>query len=108
MADSTPGVFLGIDEHSSFGTEQIVLQPGDMILAYSDGITEADGLEQRLYSGERLLATVRNYQGDSAEALMKTVRASVTDFAHGAPQADDMTILAARLKHLKTKTSAIT
>jgi len=99
-----PGLFLGIDEHTVFGTEQIILQPGDMILAYSDGITEADDLEQRLYSGDRLMATVRDYRGDSAEALLKAVRASVADFAHGAPQADDMTILAARLKHLKTRT----
>ena len=99
-----PGVFLGINEHSSFGTEQIILQPGDMILAYSDGITEADDQEQRLYSGERLMATVRNYRGDSAEALLQAVRASVADFARGTPQADDITILAARLKQLKTGT----
>ena len=99
-----PGVFLGIDEHSSFGTERITLQPGDMILAYSDGITEADDLERRLYSSDRLLATARDYRGDSAEALLQAVRASVADFAGGAPQADDMTILTARLKNLKTRT----
>jgi sigma-B regulation protein RsbU (phosphoserine phosphatase) len=80
-----PGLFLGIDENTVFGTEQITLEPGDMILTYSDGITEADDLQQRLYSGNRLMATV-------------------AEFAHGAPQSDDMTILAARLKHLKPRT----
>lgn len=97
-----PGTFLGIAENTEFGTERVTLRPGDMILAYTDGVIEADDQQRQLYSGDRLMTAVRNYRGGSAEGLLKAVRASVADFSQGAPQADDLTILAARLKGLKT------
>ena len=89
-------VMLGAFPGSRFRTEALRLEPGDTILAYTDGVTEAMDPEQALYSGERLLETVRPLAGTSPRALVEAVGDSVKAFANGALQSDDVTLLAVR------------
>jgi len=90
------GMVLGAFPGSRFRTEALRLEPGDTILAYTDGVTEAMDPEQALYSGERLLETVRPLAGTSPRALVEAVGDSVKAFANGALQSDDVTLLAVR------------
>ncbi len=95
------GFFLGVFENTVYRTQRLRLQPHDTILAYTDGVTEAVDVHQGLYSNQRLITTVQGASANSAEGLVKAVMASVTSFAQGMPQADDITVLALRFKGYK-------
>jgi serine phosphatase RsbU (regulator of sigma subunit) len=77
-----------------FGVETVMLKPGDLVLLYSDGITEAMDRTEEQFSEERLIAALREPAG-AAELCTRIVDA-VNAFAAGAPQHDDMTLVAVR------------
>jgi sigma-B regulation protein RsbU (phosphoserine phosphatase) len=65
-----------------------------MIFIYTDGVTEAMDPEQKLYSEDRLMQTVTDLKTPLAPSLVKAINESVTEFARGAEQSDDITMLA--------------
>jgi len=90
------GTILGVVENAEYRLEQIQLNPGDLIVAYTDGVTEATTAEQELYENDRLLNVCRGLAGAPPKTAVETIMASVKEFAGGAPQSDDITILAVR------------
>lgn len=88
------GFLLGVEEASSYQTMEIELKPGDMLIVYTDGVTEAVNAAGELYSHENLMATVRSCSSLSAEGIATEILASVKLFSSGIPQADDITVLA--------------
>jgi sigma-B regulation protein RsbU (phosphoserine phosphatase) len=91
-----PGMVLGAFATSHFTTEKIVLAPGDSLLAYTDGVTEAMNPEGRMYSENRLQTTLQGMAGGSPQQLVEGMDASVKAFARGAVQSDDVTLIAVR------------
>jgi len=99
---NAPGVALGAAGRSVFETvtrvEAVDLQPGDLILFYTDGVTEAMDLRSEEYGEVRLVEQMRRIAAstgsaaDVVDALLRDVRA----FAGRAPQHDDITIVAIR------------
>jgi phosphoserine phosphatase RsbU/P len=91
------GPMLGVWEGFDYQTLTDRIAPGDSLLLYTDGVTEAvdkNGeffTEQRL---ERLLAA--NASVESPERLVLDLHAAVQDFSNGMPQADDVTVLSLR------------
>jgi sigma-B regulation protein RsbU (phosphoserine phosphatase) len=93
------GALLGVAPGASFEVRQAVLSPGDTLLLYTDGVTEAENGALGLYGNERLTQTLSSgFPHASAEAVVAAVEASVTAFAGGAPQSDDITLLALRYR----------
>ncbi len=88
------GFLLGAFDDTRYGTSRIVLEPGDMVIAYTDGVTEAMNPDKKLYSDQRLLDTVGTVETRSTQAMVRGVMRSVRRFAAGEPQSDDITILA--------------
>jgi sigma-B regulation protein RsbU (phosphoserine phosphatase) len=88
------GLFLGIMEDAAYRTGRIVLGPGDALVVYTDGVTEAMNEAEELYSSPRLLGLLRAATDKSAVALTDTVMESVITYEGDAPQADDITVLA--------------
>ena len=72
------------------------LDPGDALVLFSDGITEAQDASGEEFRDSRLLDTLRKAAGQPAVAVIDRVFAAIDAFAGGAPQFDDMTILVAR------------
>jgi sigma-B regulation protein RsbU (phosphoserine phosphatase) len=92
---------LGIDTGQTYGQAQIQLHPRDLLLLYTDGITEAmaplRGADRRnLFGVERLDEVLLSCGGASAQACIARVRAAVASFCESAPQADDQTLIALR------------
>ena len=63
-------------------------------MLYTDGVTEAMNLQDDLYSEERLLAVAAERQRESVGELINGIISSLRDFAAGAPQSDDITLMA--------------
>jgi serine phosphatase RsbU (regulator of sigma subunit) len=87
---------LGTVDDFQYSIEQRQLAPGETVLAYTDGVTEAQDVKRTLYSGARLERLLATAPASSAKGLVDFVRDDVHRFAAGAEQADDITVLAVR------------
>ena len=80
----------------TYGEARLQLGDGDLLLAYTDGVTEAMNPADELYSCARLERLIAETSFDSAEQALETVIADVERFEAGAERADDITVLALR------------
>lgn len=92
----SPGFVLGPMPDISYKTELITLQPGELLLLYTDGVNEAVNPALEEYGEQRLLTCVKSYPAGTPEQIIHAIRAEVQTFANGAPQSDDITMLALR------------
>ena len=92
----TGGTVLGLFEHAPFDEETVVLSPGDTLVVFSDGVTEATNAAGEEFGDERLLACLAAHRGSAPPDVLQAVLAAVRAFSHGTPQSDDVTILALR------------
>ena len=74
--------------------EEALFSPGDMLYIYTDGVTEATDPEDRLYGDERLMRVLNAQRTPDLAAILRSVKEDVDAFAAGAPQFDDITMLA--------------
>jgi sigma-B regulation protein RsbU (phosphoserine phosphatase) len=92
------GAAIGLVEALQFGTETVTLAPGDVLLLYTDGVTEAINPQEEEFGQERLAELVRRSSQWSARELVREVRGHVQAFTHGQPLADDTTIVACKAR----------
>ncbi len=90
------GLPVGIFDDPKVTVRRAALQPGDLLLFYTDGVTEAEDKNARQFGEERLHALLAQSESVSAALWIARLEAAVRDFAHGAPQFDDITCLALR------------
>jgi phosphoserine phosphatase RsbU/P len=84
---------VGLLEEADYTAAQERLSPGDKIVIYSDGVTEAQNLQGEFFGKKRLQDAVAARFGESCDAIHDAVHAAVAAFTEGAPQADDITVL---------------
>ncbi len=90
-----PGTALGLFENAAYRDARLELAPGETLLLYTDGVTEALDGDMQLF-GEARLETLPVGLFDTARAIVDGVVAAVEEFAGAAEQADDITVLALR------------
>ena len=92
--DGAGGLVLGVMAGVSYPEHTVQLQPGDQLVLYTDGVTEAFNPADEAYGVERLIAEIRAHGAGTTEALVERICGSVTRFAGTAPQSDDITLTA--------------
>lgn len=90
------GLVLAGMEGSSYRAYELALRPGDTLFVYTDGVPEASGGDNRFYGTERMLAALNTCGETTPQTLLAAVQADIDDFVGGAPQFDDITMLALR------------
>lgn len=90
------GPALGIAPGTTYTSELARLGSGDLLLMYSDGVTEAQNPEEKLFTEERLEACLHELPNPTASDAVRTVINEVAAFQDTAPQFDDITLLALR------------
>jgi phosphoserine phosphatase RsbU/P len=90
------GTVVGLLEDACYEQGSVLVSPGDTLVFYTDGISEAMNLEDEEWGEERMMEAIREWQGGSAQELMESLFASATGFAGSAPQHDDMTLVVLR------------
>ena len=88
---------LGIDPTTPYAALDVALEPGDLLLFYTDGIVEAQDVSHTLFGFERLEMLLHAHGDLAPAALIDRVLAAVEAFAGSASQHDDMTIMAIRI-----------
>jgi len=90
------GILAGIMEDARYAEQTRQLAPGECVLLYTDGVTEAMNSRDEAYSEEALLDAARAAHGHDPRGIVDSIRASIAGFVQNAPQADDITMLAMR------------
>jgi phosphoserine phosphatase RsbU/P len=89
---------IGLVELASFKGDRIQLEPEDTLLLYTDGITEAEDRDLKLFGTERLKEAFSSHQDCSLGGLQAGILGAVERFAQGVGQSDDITLLVLRYR----------
>jgi sigma-B regulation protein RsbU (phosphoserine phosphatase) len=92
----TGGPLLGGIEHAEFDSGQVMLQPSDTLVAYSDGLLECRDPSGEEFGLDRLLVALRRAAQSSAQATLMRLLAELQDFASGSPLSDDVSLTVIR------------
>jgi serine phosphatase RsbU (regulator of sigma subunit) len=90
----TDGMAIGVLEDPPYGTGSIGLEPGDLVVLHTDGITECSDPAGELFGDDRLHDVLREVVGSSAGEVVAAIDAAVEAHAAGEPQQDDVTVVA--------------
>ena len=90
------GIILGAFEEITLEERETVLDLGDALLLYSDGVTDATNAQGKQFGEERLHEVLLAHAERGAHALIEAILAGIDEFTGGAAQYDDMTLVAVR------------
>ncbi|MCX5862155.1 MAG: SpoIIE family protein phosphatase [Deltaproteobacteria bacterium] len=88
------GPLLGIIEDATFDMDRLTFSPGTVLLAYTDGVTEAFDSEGKLFSEERLIEVITSVGQKTVKEITEVLLEKIASFRKGAAQSDDITIMA--------------
>jgi serine phosphatase RsbU (regulator of sigma subunit) len=92
------GMVLAGVKNMVYKEQTLMLEPGDELFLYTDGVVEAKNADGEMYGDDRLNQSINRLIGKSAEETCKRIRQDVEEFYEGAPQFDDMTELMIRFR----------
>jgi sigma-B regulation protein RsbU (phosphoserine phosphatase) len=103
------GPMLGALKDATYNSGHVRLNPGDMLLAYSDGLTECRNSQDEEFEIERLSAAANAANGASANQVLFSTLGAVLDFADACAPGDDLTLLVVRHREavVAEQTSAV-
>ena len=90
------GPIVGLFEHATFEEETVRLAPGEWLIVFSDGVSEALSADGEEFGDARIISTVTAQADTDPAGMLKAVFADVRAFTRGAPQSDDITALILR------------
>jgi phosphoserine phosphatase RsbU/P len=90
------GTVIGLLESAEYQQGSVRLVPGDVLVAFTDGISEAMNLDDEEWGEDRLIDAIRGCRRSSAQQLLECIFDAATSFAGAAPQHDDMTLVVVR------------
>ena len=93
----TGGVPLGLMPNAHYESAEVSLAPGDLLVVFTDGLVEAENIEEQEYGEARMFATLAMCPGASASEVLRNLMGSADQFSGGAPQHDDITCLIMRV-----------
>jgi len=93
---SRVGLVLGGMSGMLYKLQELQLKPGDKIFLYTDGVTEAQNRNKEFYGEERLISCLNAHMDADEEETVSAVRADLDEFAGGAEQFDDITMMLVR------------
>ncbi|MBT1076955.1 SpoIIE family protein phosphatase [Geobacter grbiciae] len=91
------GLILGVKPQVTFEEREVRLAPGDILLLYTDGITESDNGSGELFGIGRLSALLASLHGEEPEAVIEAVLSELAAFTGGRPPADDICTVAVKI-----------
>jgi serine phosphatase RsbU (regulator of sigma subunit) len=94
--NTEPSLLLGVDVCAKYTAHEMTLVPGDTLLLYTDGLTEAENTQKELFGEARALETAAAVSAMTAQEQLGQIRDRVRQFVDQAEQSDDLTLLSIR------------
>jgi sigma-B regulation protein RsbU (phosphoserine phosphatase) len=89
---------VGMFAEAEYQSARVQLEPGDYLVIYTDGVSEAANPQNEMFEEGRLRRIMENFTGNSVQELGDAIREGMRLFTEGAPQSDDITILVVQYK----------
>lgn len=102
--DVTPNLPLGVLQGFEYKEQSVQLNPGSVMLFYTDGLTEAENTKHEMLGEDNILPMLNDANTQTASEMVECLAQSVEKFADGAPQSDDLTLFCVkynRVLHLQ-------
>jgi sigma-B regulation protein RsbU (phosphoserine phosphatase) len=99
---STGSMLLGAFDFAEYHSQETKLEPNDVLVVFSDGVTEAVDTTNQFFGNARLEQLVRESAGLSAKDIKDRIEREVLVFTRGLPQGDDITLIALKMKSLSS------
>jgi serine phosphatase RsbU (regulator of sigma subunit) len=90
---------LGMFDFASYESRAFHLDKGDILVVYSDGLTDAENQKAEMFGEERLLELIQREGPSGSQAVEQRFLKAIGDFTHGMPQADDITFMVVEKCH---------
>ena len=90
------GTVLGLFAQAEYEEEALQLEPGDVIVVFSDGVSEAVDVAGEEFGDDRIISCIEANRGLEPAALLESLLAAVRQFTEGTVQRDDVTALVLR------------
>jgi sigma-B regulation protein RsbU (phosphoserine phosphatase) len=90
------GIALGAVEDAAFTSGSVAIGPGDALVLYTDGVTEAVGAGGAMFGEDRLRQIVAENASRPAADILSAILSAIAEFSKGEPQADDITLMVIR------------
>jgi serine phosphatase RsbU (regulator of sigma subunit) len=84
---------LGMFDFASYQSRAFHVDTGDILVVYSDGLTDSENLQEEMFGEERLLQLVQEEAPAKGHALKKKLLTAIEEFTQGVPQTDDITFV---------------
>ena len=97
LLESTGGIALGIQEDFQFQEGTITLEPGAMIVMYTDGVSEAEKEDEEMFEMDRFCQIFQENTFESSKQATEAVFDGVKNFVGNSPQSDDITCLVLKI-----------
>jgi sigma-B regulation protein RsbU (phosphoserine phosphatase) len=88
-----PGIPVGMFEDSIWEMGAINLAPNDVLVLYTDGVTDAQNDQDEFFDTNRLVSTINSNLGRSAEMIQEAILQEIHQYVGGVPQFDDITLV---------------
>ena len=98
----TGGMPLGLFEGAPLEEETVTMEPGDFVVTFSDGVSEAMNAEEEEFGDARILKSIEGSSGRDAQSKLEHLFSSVKTFTAGAAQNDDVTVLVVSYRGVDT------
>jgi sigma-B regulation protein RsbU (phosphoserine phosphatase) len=92
------GIPLGMLADFTFEQESVQVEEDSVLVAYSDGVTEAMNAQEEMFGEERIAAVIDQHKSEPAIEIVEHLISAVKTFAAGYPQSDDITVVVMRRK----------
>ena len=89
---------VGMFTEAEYQSSRVNLEPGDFLVIYTDGVSEACNVQNDLFEEARLRKIVEGFEGNDVAELAEAIREGVRTFTQGAAQSDDITVLVIQYK----------
>jgi sigma-B regulation protein RsbU (phosphoserine phosphatase) len=100
------GPVVGLLPFAPYTEQRLQLAPGDLLVTYTDGISEAMTRDEEEWGEERMMLAAAAAREGSAEEVLQAIFAEADRFTDGAPQHDDMTLLILKLDPARTEAAS--
>ncbi|MDA2930442.1 SpoIIE family protein phosphatase [Acidobacteria bacterium AH-259-O06] len=92
------GLIIGFIDNLKFEAARQRLRPGQLLVFFTDGVTEAQNPCEEFFGQERLRAVIREQADKDAQTLMERIYQAVKDFTQNHPQSDDLTMIVLKIE----------
>jgi sigma-B regulation protein RsbU (phosphoserine phosphatase) len=102
------GVILGVLEQIALEERRVCLKPGDILILYTDGVTEPINEQEQEFGEERLVTVISSNSEKPCHQLVKSIHTAVFEFAGHQPQFDDYTLIGVKRSRLEVSAQSRT